>query len=141
MSNRQRLALWLVERWRWLVLAGLFACLVMWVVTHVTPAHFGECTEIPVRFGKTPTIRECEPFGTTDFAIPVGILIVFLLLGSGEGDGDLEVSIPWLGTFKRTQRGREAVNLLKEEEDDLDRRGEEFLETLPSRSDSDDPAE
>jgi hypothetical protein len=108
----------------------------MWTYSHVAPTHFGECKEVAVTIGVDPTVRDCRAYAPADFAVPFATLIVLLLLVGSEGS-DIEISLPFAGTFKRTGKGREAASLLREELQreegpSLDQRTEAYLEGLGS---------
>lgn len=126
-----------VRRWRWAILAAFVALLGAWLYSHLYPSHFGDCTEIPVRFGPTPTVRDCQPHGPTDFAVPLVILLILLLLSGPEGD--IRISVPWLGEFERKHRVEAAATVVRQEVASLDERGDALLEGLrplaPSPSD------
>jgi hypothetical protein len=78
--------------------------------------------------GTKPSVRECAAYGTTDFIVPLALVVLAALLLD---TADIEFTIPGLGTVKRKREGEEAAQVLKQETDTLERRGEKFLETLP----------
>jgi hypothetical protein len=51
----------------------------LWLYSHLSPASFGSCRPVPLRFG-TPYVRECQPYGASDFAVLFGVATVLLLL-------------------------------------------------------------
>jgi hypothetical protein len=104
----------------------------LWLFSHWHPEQFGACHAIVTQFGPHPTIRECDAYNTADFAVPLGLIAIVVLAMSG--DGDFKFTIPGFGTFERTRAGKKAAKVLQEDAPELDRRGEEFLETLKPKS-------
>jgi|HubBroStandDraft_2_1064218.scaffolds.fasta_scaffold65439_2 hypothetical protein len=108
-----------------LVLATLGA----WLYTLLDPDRFGECHSVALYLGRQATIRDCQPYQTTLFAVPIGLIAVlfpFLLYLTG----DTNVEFPFFGkTVLVTRRGKEAVEVLQAGPD-LDQRGHEWLEVL-----------
>ena len=120
----RRLATWLKRYlvvWAFLAIAGL------WLYSHLFPESLGSCRQVPMNIGKEASIRECQAYGTTDFIVPLALVVLAALLLD---TADIEFTIPGLGTVKRKREGEEAAQVLKQETDTLDQRGEKFLETL-----------
>lgn len=105
----------------------LFATVGLWLFSHFYPESFGTCHEVPLNIGTNASIRECQAYGPTEFVVPLAVALISLLVVSS---ADLEFTIPGLGTIKRTREGKEAAQVLKEE-DTFDERAEEFLQQLP----------
>jgi len=106
---------------------ALLAVAGLWLFSHLHPGQFGTCHIVPLQFGRHPAARECDAFGTTDFIIPVVLIVVVAFLGS---DGDIRLTVPGFGTFERTRAGKRAAKELKEEAPELDRRLQEFSQAL-----------
>jgi hypothetical protein len=113
----------------WLFGIAFAALLGLWLFSHVAPTRFGECREVAVTIGSSPTVRDCQPYGSSDFGIVLAILAALFFFSTGDA-GDVEISIPGFGTWKKTGKAREAASLLKEESPTLDKRTIDFLEGL-----------
>ena len=57
-------------------------------------------------------------------------LAVILLVGLLVGDEDFEIDLGALGKYSRRRAGEKAAAELGERQPELDRRGDEFLQTL-----------
>jgi hypothetical protein len=115
---------------------ALLSVAALWLFSHLHPDQFGTCHIVALQFGRHPAAQECEAFGTTDFVVPIVLVVVAALFAS---DGDFTFTFPGFGTFERTRAGKKAAKELQEEAPELDRRREEFLGALnplgPSESD------
>ena len=114
---------------RFAVAVALLGVIAMWLYSHVYPERLGSCREVPVNLGAKATVRDCQAYGTSDFIVPLAIVFFVMLLLSS---ADIELTIPGLGTIKRTREGKEAAAVLKQGTDTLDQRGEKFLDALPN---------
>lgn len=113
---------------RFVFVVAVIAIGAAWLYSHVSPERFGSCHEVALNIGHRPSIRECHPYGTSDFAVPLA-LVVIIAFGLG-GDSDIAFTIPGLGTFERTRRAKRAARVLEQEGEDLERRGREFVESV-----------
>lgn len=109
---------------RW-VFALATVLVVLWCYSVVRPEDFGSCTEVPVRFGDHPTVRDCQAYGPQTFAVPLAVLVIVSLLA---GDGDFEIDLGSLGRYSRRREVQKAAQDLKDPA--LDERGEKFLRGL-----------
>jgi hypothetical protein len=114
---------------------GLVAIAGIWLFSHVSPGDFGSCHRVALYLGPNPTIRDCQPYEATDFAVPlavVAILVPLLLVVGGDGDTQAEIPLPsWLGgRLLLTRRAEAATTELIESGASLDLRGQEYLETI-----------
>jgi hypothetical protein len=108
--------------WAFLGIAGL------WLYSHLFPRSFGSCREVPLNVGTKASVRDCQAYGSTDFLVPLALVVLAVLLLSS---ADIEFTIPGFGTVKRKREGEQAAEVLKQETHSLDQRGEKFLDTLP----------
>jgi hypothetical protein len=69
-----------------LVLVGIAG---LWVYSHVSPGDFGVCHVVPLTIGSTAAVKECVPYGPSDFAVAFGFGLILLVLALG-----LDVSFP-----------------------------------------------
>lgn len=99
-----------------------------WLYSHLDAENFGECKRVALSIGTNPTIRECQPFGASDFLVPFVAVALLLVVVSGEGN--LTIDIPWLGRL--TKEAKEAVKLAENPADQrlLDEKGETFVQTV-----------
>ena len=125
---------WRIVEWskRFAVAAGLLGVIALWLYSHLYPERLGTCREVPVNLGAEATVRDCQAYGASEFLVPLGIVLLAMLLLSS---ADFEFTIPGLGTVKRTREGKEAAEVLRQETDTLDSRGEKFLDALPNADD------
>lgn len=107
---------------------GVLGVALMWFISHLSPETLGTCHEVALNLGPEPSVRECQPYSTADFAVPLAVL-AFLFLG---GEGDLKFSIPGLGTFERTRSAKRAARTLRTTglTISLDRRARELQELI-----------
>jgi hypothetical protein len=96
----------------------------LWLYSTLYPYSLGSCHEVPVSLGSEPTIRDCQAYSPTNFAVPLAVIAILALMS---GEGDIKITLPMIGTFERTRVGKKAARVLKAETGTLDRRGEEFL--------------
>ena len=113
---------------RLVVTLSLLLVVGLWLYSHHSPQSFGECHEVPLNIGQEATGRDCQAYGTPEFVVPLLVVALgaFLL-----GVGEMELSIPGFGTFKRRRQARQAADVLKQEQPLIEQRTEKFLETLP----------
>lgn len=120
-----RLASWLGK---YALLAAFLGIAALWTYSHLFPESLGSCHEVPVTIGAKATVRDCQAIPTTDFVVPVALVVFAALLLS---TAEIELTIPGFGTVKRKREGEAAAEVLKQQTVTLDRRGEQFLEALP----------
>jgi hypothetical protein len=125
-----------MRRWAIAVgLAGILATAGLWLFSHVAPQDFGTCHVVALYLQSNPTVRDCDPYEATDFAVPlaaIALLVPFVLVAAGDGDTQAEIPLPaWLGgKLLLTRRVEAATTELAESAPSLDERGLEYLETL-----------
>lgn len=118
-----------------LLSVALFALSASWVYSHVAPRQFGSCHDVALYFGPHPSVRDCDPYGTSDFAVPFGVILALFVI---TGDGDVSFTIPGVGRFERTRQAKEAAKSLREDPD-LDARlaiFSAYLEALDAPNDA-----
>lgn len=121
-------------------LIGVLATAGMWLFSHIAPENFGSCHIVALYVGSNPTIRDCQPFEATDFAVPLAAIAVFvplMLVITDDGDTQAEIPLPsWLGGKLLLTRRVEAVTTdLAVSVSSLDERGQEYLETIRGGAD------
>jgi hypothetical protein len=89
-----------------------------WVYSHLAPEQFGVCHEVALHVGNRPTARECQAYASTDFAVPLVLIALGVLLVSRD---DIKFS-SFFGSFERTREKEAAKTLLETDLKDLERR-------------------
>lgn len=99
-----------------------------WTYSHIDPDSFGVCREVPLTIGANPTVRDCQAYGVTDFAVPLivmGVLVVVVV------DEDFKLAVPGF-SVEKTRSGKEAAGVLLAQEPTRDARAEEYLAATAS---------
>jgi hypothetical protein len=123
---------------RWALPIGVIGVLVvggLWLFSHIAPEDFGSCHDVAAYLGQSPTIRDCQPYEATEFAVPLAVvaaLVPLLLVAAGD-EPEAEIPVPaWLGIKLFYRRRIEAATTdLEEAAPTLDERLQEYLQTLP----------
>jgi len=115
----RRAAAWGGRHFVWVVFAAIVS---LWAYTHLYPDSLGTCHHVPLSVGQKASVRDCDPWGTSDFVVPLAAAL-FLFFDFEE------LELFGLGKMKR--KVKEATEVLKAPEAPLDERGTAFLETLP----------
>src|SRR5205823_4559240 len=52
----------------------------LWTYSQLYPYSVGRCHDVPLTTGPVATVRDCHGLGWTEFAVPVGVIAIAVLL-------------------------------------------------------------